>query len=63
MGYPPTSLDTVYRFANPGGYLPPYTRIGTTWNPSEPQPNIAESFWVKSAAVANKTWTQTYNVP
>jgi hypothetical protein len=64
MGYPPTSLDTIYRYSTTSGYVGgTYTRIGTTWNPSEPQPNIGESFWVKSAATANKTWTQTYNVP
>jgi hypothetical protein len=64
MAYPPTSLDTIYRYSPATGYGGlTYTRIGTTWNPSEPQPNIAESFWVKSAAAAPKTWTQTYNVP
>jgi len=64
MAYPPTSLDTVYRYSTTSGYAGgTYTRIGASWSPSEPQPNIAESFWVKSAAASTKVWTQTYNVP
>jgi hypothetical protein len=65
MGYPAASLDRVYQYSNPAGYLPTRTYLANgTWSPVEPTPAVGEAFWIQRAAANGATtWNQTYNVP
>lgn len=60
LKYPAADGDTIYTYANPGGY----TISGFTdlfgWDPAEPSVAVGQSFWSQKSAAG--TWTRNFSV-
>jgi hypothetical protein len=60
LKYPVADGDTVYTYANPGGYsIFDYSDL-FGWSAPEPSVAVGEAFWSKKSAAA--TWSRTFSV-
>lgn len=60
LKYPATDGDTVYTYANPGGYtIYSFTDL-FGWDPQEPSVAVGQAFWSQKSAAAS--WTRNFSV-
>jgi hypothetical protein len=62
LGYVPSPGDTVYKYANPGGYsAATFDELDLVWFPGEPTVGVGEAVFINRAGSAG-TWTRIFSV-
>ena len=59
LKYTPADGESVYTYANPGGYTISSFDFGA-WDPSEPTVGVADGLWISTTAA--KSWDRTFSV-